>query len=142
VHLPHGMSYPVAGMVKSFEPSGYEVDHPIVPHGMSVILNTPAVVRFTAPANPGRHLRAAAALGVDITGVPPEAAGDVLAERVIHFMKLTDMPNGLNAVGYGEEDIPALVQGTLPQHRVTKLSPIEAGEPELTKLFEDSMVIW
>jgi hydroxyacid-oxoacid transhydrogenase len=142
VHLPHGMSYPVAGMVKSFEPSGYEVDHPIVPHGMSVILNTPAVVRFTAPSNPGRHLRAAAALGVDITGVPLEAAGDVLAERVIHFMKLTDMPNGLNAVGYGEEDIPALVQGTLPQHRVTKLSPIEAGEPALTKLYEDSMVIW
>ena len=142
VHLPHGMSYPVAGMVKSFEPPGYVVDHPIVPHGMSVILNTPAVVRFTAPTDPGRHLRAAAALGADVTGVPPEAAGDVLAERVIHFMKLTDMPNGLNAVGYEAEDIPALVQGTLPQHRVTKLSPLEAGEAELTKLFEDSMVIW
>ena len=142
VHLPHGMSYPVAGMVKSFEPAGYQVDHPIVPHGMSVILNTPAVVRFTSPSDPRRHLRAAAALGADTTDAPPEAAGEILADRVIHFMKLTDMPNGLSAVGYTADDIPALVKGTLPQHRVTKLSPIEAGELELTKLFEDSMQVW
>ena len=66
VHLPHGMSYPVAGMVADFRPPGYAVDHPLVPHGMSVILHTPAVVRFTAPAIPERHLRAAAALGADI----------------------------------------------------------------------------
>ncbi|MAT09448.1 MAG: alcohol dehydrogenase [Rhodopirellula sp.] len=142
VHLPHGMSYPVAGMVKAFNPDGYEVDHPIVPHGMSVILNTPAVVRFTAPSDPQRHLVAAQALGADISGVPDDAAGDLLAERVIHFMKLTDMPNGLSAVGYEKSDIPALVKGTLPQHRVTKLSPIAAGEAELTQLFEDSMVIY
>lgn len=142
VHLPHGMSYPVAGMVKSFEPAGYEVDHPIVPHGMSVILNTPAVVRFTSPSDPQRHLRAAAALGADISDAPPEVAGELVADRVIHFMKLTDMPNGLSAVGYTADDIPALVKGTLPQHRVTKLSPIEAGELELTKLFEDSMQVW
>ena len=142
VHLPHGMSYPVAGMVKSFNPNGYEVDHPIIPHGMSVILNTPAVVRFTAPSDPKRHLIAAQALGAEISGVPDEAAGELLAERVIHFMKLTDMPNGLSAVGYEQTDIPALVQGTLPQHRVTKLSPIAAGEAELTQLFEDSMVIY
>ncbi len=142
VHLPHGMSYPVAGMVKSFEPAGYQVDHPIVPHGMSVILNTPAVVRFTSPSDPQRHLRAAAALGADISDAPPEVAGELLADRVIHFMKRTDMPNGLSAVGYTADDIPALVKGTLPQHRVTKLSPIEAGELELTKLFEDSMQVW
>ena len=142
VHLPHGMSYPVAGMVKSFEPAGYQVDHPIVPHGMSVILNTPAVVRFTSPSDPQRHLRAAAALGAEISDAPPEVAGVLLAGRVIHFMKLTDMPNGLSAVGYTADDIPALVKGTLPQHRVTKLSPIEAGELELTKLFEDSMQVW
>ena len=142
VHLPHGMSYPVAGMVKSFEPAGYQVDHPIVPHGVSVILNTPAVVRFTATSDPRRHLRAAAALGADTADAPPEAAGEILADRVMHFMKLTDMPNGLSAVGYTADDIPALVKGTLPQHRVTKLSPIEAGELELTKLFEDSMQVW
>src|SRR5262249_6509246 len=72
VHLPHGMSYPVAGLVRKFQPAGYRVDHPIVPHGMSVILNTPAVVRFTAPACPERHLRAARALGADVTGAAHE----------------------------------------------------------------------
>lgn len=142
VHLPHGMSYPVAGMVKVFQPKGYDVDHPIVPHGMSVILNTPAVVRFTASACPERHLRAAAALGADIDDTALEDAGEVLSNRVIHFMKLTDMPNGLSAVGYTPEDIPALVAGTLPQHRVTRLSPRPADEAALTALFRDSMTIW
>src|SRR5262249_39337516 len=28
-HLPHGMSYPVSGMVKSYRAPGYEVDHPL-----------------------------------------------------------------------------------------------------------------
>jgi hydroxyacid-oxoacid transhydrogenase len=142
VHLPHGMSYPVAGMVKDFRPAGYSTDHAMIPHGMSVILHTPAVVRFTAPASPDRHLQAAAALGADISSASPADAGEILAQRVIHFMRLLKMPSGLAAVGYTEADIPALVQGTLPQHRVTKLSPITAGEAELTELFRQSLRIW
>jgi len=142
VHLPHGMSYPVAGMVRGYTPPGYDVDHPMVPHGISVILNTPAVARFTAPSSPARHLTAAAALGADISGAAPEDAGEVLAERVIHFMRLLHLPNGLSAVGYTAADIPALVEGTLPQHRVTKLSPRPADAADLTALFEASMTIW
>jgi hydroxyacid-oxoacid transhydrogenase len=142
VHLPHGMSYPVAGMVRDFRPPGYQVNHPLIPHGMSVILHTPAVVRFTAPACPERHLRAAAALGADVAGAAPADAGEILAQRVLHFMRLLGMPSGLAAVGYDEADIPALVQGTLPQHRVTKLSPRPAGEAELTELFRASLRLW
>src|SRR4051812_47497138 len=84
VHLPHGMSYPVAGMVKSFRPPGYSTDHPLIPHGMSVILHTPAVVCFTAPACPQRHLSAAAALGCYIDDPDPAKAGDILAGSAIH----------------------------------------------------------
>ncbi len=142
VHLPHGMAYPVAGMVKDFHPAGFGSDHPMVPHGMSVILNTPAVVRFTAPASPERHLRAAAALGGNVADASDDEAGDVLAGRVIHFMRLLKMPNGLHEVGYSEDDIPALVAGTMPQHRLTKLSPRPADESDLTSLFEQSLCIW
>lgn len=142
VHLPHGMSYPVAGMVRDFVPAGYSTDHPIIPHGISVILNTPAVVRFTASACPERHLRVAAALGADISRVHASDAGKLLADQVLEYMRALQIPNGLKAVGYTTADIPALVQGTLPQHRVTKLSPRPAGTDELAALFEASLTLW
>ena len=142
VHLPHAMSYPLAGLVRDFRPHGFDVDHPMIPHGMSVILHTPAVVRLTAPADPARHLQAAEALGVDIADVPPEEAGEVLANRIIQLMRQLGMPDGIAAVGYTEADIPELVAGTLPQHRITKLSPVPAGEKELTALFQDSLKLW
>jgi hydroxyacid-oxoacid transhydrogenase len=52
------------------------------------------------------------------------------------------MPNGLRGIGYSSADIPALVDGTLPQHRVTKLSPRPADADELSALFEEAMVAW
>jgi len=142
VHLPHGMSYPVAGKVKGFRPEGYVTDHPLIPHGISVVLHTSAVVRFTAGCSPERHLEAARALGADISRARKEDAGAILADRVIDLMQRLGTPNGLGAVGYTSADIPELVEGTLPQHRVTKLSPRPAGKEELAMLFEESMKVW
>jgi hydroxyacid-oxoacid transhydrogenase len=142
VHLPHGMSYPVSGNVKSYCAPGYVTDHPLVPHGVSVILNAPAVFRFTARADPARHLLAAEALGADVSGARAEDAGNILADRISWFMQRLGTPNSLRAIGYSSSDIPALVEGTLPQHRVTKLSPRAAGPDELAALFEDAMVGW
>ena len=142
VHLPHGMSYPVSGLVEDYRAPGYATTHPLVPHGMSVILNAPAVFRYTASANPARHLQAAEALGADVTGVRDADAGRVLADRITWFMQRLQVPNGLKAVGYGSSDIPRLVEGTLPQHRVTKLSPRAAAEDALAGLFEDALTAW
>jgi hydroxyacid-oxoacid transhydrogenase len=142
VHLPHGMSYPVSGNVKSYRAPGYVADHPLVPHGISVILNAPPVFRFTAAASPERHLQAAEALGADIANARAEDAGKILADRLVWYMQRLRTPNGLSAIGYTSADIPALVEGTLPQHRVTKLSPRPAGPEELSRLFEDAMVAW
>jgi hydroxyacid-oxoacid transhydrogenase len=142
VHLPHGMSYPVSGNVRGYRAPGYASDHPLVPHGVSVILNAPPVFRFTAPASPARHLQAAEALGADISRAQDEDAGKILADRITWFMQRLNVPNGLAAVGYSSSDIPVLVQGTLPQHRVTHLSPRAAGPDELAALFEGAMVAW
>ena len=142
VHLPHGMSYPVSGNVKSYRAPGYVTDHPLVPHGFSVILNAPAVFRFTASSNPERHMQAVEALGVDVSRCKKEDAGRILADRITWFMQRLKTPNGLREIGYTSADIPKLVEGTLPQHRVTKLSPRAAGPEELAALFEDAMVAW
>jgi len=142
VHLPHGMSYPVSGNVRSYRAPGYAADHPLVPHGFSVILNAPAVFRYTASSRPERHLQAAEALGVDVSRCRGEDAGRILSERITWFMQRLKTPNGLREIGYTSSDIPALVEGTLPQHRVTKLAPRPAGPDELSAMFEEAMVAW
>jgi hydroxyacid-oxoacid transhydrogenase len=136
LHLPHGMSYPVSGMVRDYVPAGYPPESPLIPHGMAVVLNAPAALRFTGPARPERHLEAARLMGVDTRGVPPEKAGETLAEAVI------GMPNGLSAVGFTAADVDKLVEGTLPQHRVTKLCPRPFTADDLRRLFLESLTIW
>jgi hydroxyacid-oxoacid transhydrogenase len=142
VHLPHGMSYPVSGMVRDYVPPGYPDDYPIVPHGMSVILNAPAVFRWTAQANPERHLEAARLLGAETRGAAAEDAGEILASQIEQIMRRVGMPNGLSGVGLGPDDVDALVAGTLPQHRVTKLSPRAATPEDLRGLFLSAMRYW
>ena len=141
-HLPHGMSYPVSGMVREFMPEGYPDDHPIVPHGMSVILNAPAVFRYTAPVNPERHLHAARLMGADVSDAGPEDAGDVLADAIIGLLRRIGVPNGLGEIGYTAEDVPALAAGAIPQQRVIQLSPRPVEEADLRQLFLDSMRLW
>ncbi len=142
LHLPHGMSYPVSGMARGYRPPGYQVDEPLIPHGISVVLNAPAAFRFTGPACPERHLEAAGFMGADVSRAKAADAGKILADQLVKFMQRLNVPNGLSAVGYTRDDIPALVEGTLPQHRVIKLSPRPVGREELTQLFEESLVIW
>lgn len=144
VHLCHGMSYPVSGMVRDYIPDGIQTPHPLVPHGMSVVLNAPAVFRFTGSACPDRHLKAAELMGAKTSSIgnKVEDAGPLLADELIKIMQALDIPNGLSAIGFTEGDIPALVEGTLPQHRVTKLSPREATADDLNMLFKDAMHCW
>ena len=142
VHLAHGMSYPVSGMVRDYVPEDYPPGQPLVPHGMAVVLNAPAVFRFTASANPELHLYAAKLMGKDISDARPEDAGEILASAVVELMQKVGMPNGLSALGYGPQDVDKMVAATLPQHRVTKISPRPAGAEDLKQLFLDSMKLW
>ena len=98
VHLAHGMSYPVSGMVRDYRPDGYPPNHPIVPHGMAVTLTAPAVFRFTAPANAARHLYAARLMGVDVSGAAPEDAGELLQKILPGQPSPTGLPGGPFAV--------------------------------------------
>ncbi|KMO73210.1 alcohol dehydrogenase [Mycolicibacterium chubuense] len=142
VHIPHAMAYAVAGQVRDFHPSGYPGDAPIVPHGMSVILNAPAAFRLTAPADPARHLAAAAHLGADVAGAADADAGAVLADHLVRIMRAVGMPDGLAGVGYTESDATALAAGAWPQQRLLGNAPIDIDEALLANTFRQALRYW
>ena len=66
--------------------------------------------------------------------------GDALANELLELMCDLEIPIGLRSLGYREADVVELAKGTLPQHRVTKLSPRQPVElEELTALFKDAL---
>lgn len=142
VHIPHAMAYPVAGMVKRYRPPDFPSEEPIIPHGLSVIVNAPAAFRYTAPAWPERHAAAAAMLGVDTRDMNPREAADALADGLIALMRDLSLPRGLGELGYGLEDIPRLVEGTRKQERLLVNAPRTPSDQDLGELFEEAMSYW
>jgi hydroxyacid-oxoacid transhydrogenase len=141
-HLPHAMSYSVSGLVKHFRAPGYSQSEPLVPHGMSVILNAPSVFRFTAPACPERHLEAAEKLGADVREARLDDAGEILSARIIELMKATGMPNGLRGVGYDIQDLDSLTEGSFPQKSLINNAPCSLSAQELRTLYKDALAYW
>lgn len=142
VHIPHAMAYAVAGQVRDFHPSDYPGAEPLVPHGMAVILNAPAVFRETATNDPGRHLAAAGHLGADVGDAAARDAGKVLADRLIQIMRATGMPNGLGAVGYSNDDAATLTDGTWHQQRLLTNAPVDVDKGMLVDVFQDAVRYW
>lgn len=146
VHLCHGLSYPISGQNPGYKHKGYAVDVPIIPHGVSVAVTSPAVFRFTGASNPERHLAAAECFGVDVSNVKAESAGEVLGEALAVFLeKLGDQPRGLKDLGFGKEHVEGLIEGALPQKRVLMLAPTleieneEVEREQLRGILEESL---
>ena len=140
VHIPHANAYPIAGRVKDFHPKDYPPDEPMVPHGMSVALTAPEAFRFTFDAAPERHLRAASLLDprATVTDDPAEFLPAVLTT----LMRDIGLPNGIGAVGYGEDDVPGLVEGTMKQQRLLATAPKDVTEDDVAGIFRRSLTLW
>lgn len=136
VHIPHACAYPIAGLADGYRPAGYPDDHPFVPHGQAVIVTAPAAFRFTYPAAPERHHRVAELLaGRPLADPGPET----LPELLRALMRDVGAPVGLAALGYGEEDVPALVAGARQQQRLLAVAPREPTDDDLADILRASM---
>jgi len=142
VHVPHAMSYAVAGLVREYRAPDYPAGAPIVPHGMAVIVNAPAVFRYTAASDPVRHLHAAEALGADVRGAAPYEVGEALALHIESLMRATHMPSGIGAVGFECGDISALRDGAAAQRRLLTNAPLPVAGPQLEELFAAALRYW
>ncbi|GAB46971.1 hydroxyacid-oxoacid transhydrogenase [Mobilicoccus pelagius] len=140
VHIPHANAYPIAGRVKDFHPADYPGTEPMVPHGMAVSLTAPEAFRFTFETDPDRHIGAARMLAPDapMTNDPR----DLLPSVLMDLMRDIGIPNGIDAVGYDESDIPDLVAGTMKQQRVLASCPREVREEDISGIFERSLTLW
>ena len=139
VHLPHAMSYSVAGLVRDYVCEGYPAGEPLVPHGISVVVNAPSVFRATASSSPERHIEAATALGADARGAAREDASELLAGTILRLMRATGVPRGVAALGYGAADLDALARGAIVQSRLVQNAPIAVDEPAMRALFERAL---
>lgn len=142
VHVPHAMSYSIATLKHEFTAHGYEELDPMVPHGIAVVINSPAAFRFTAPAAPDRHLEAAKALGAEVAGAAPDEAGEILAQAFIGLMKETGLPHGIAELGYGDDDVPALAEGAYAQQRPLVMAPREVSRDDLAGIYRQAMRYW
>ena len=144
VHLPHAMSYAVAGLAHDlgYHCPGYPDDEAFVPHGLSVIVNAPSVFRALAPSAPERHLEAARALGADTRDAGAADAGALLADTLVAMMKTAAAPNGLGGVGYRAGDAARLARGAFAQKRLVDNAPRAVDEAGLASLFADALRYW
>lgn len=141
-HIPHGMSYAVAGLVRDYYPEGWRTNAAMAPHGIAVIVNAPAVLRLLSSVQPDLMAKTAKVMSVDLEDIEPEFAGDLVADRLVEMMRDCEIPNGLMGLGFTEADIDALTAKTMPQRRLLDNAPMILEEEHIRGLFEGAMRYW
>lgn len=143
VHIPHANAYPIAGRVHDtcpdFRPAGYPAQEAMVPHGMAVSLTAPEAFRWTFDSSPERHLRAA---GLLAPGHGHGADASTLPAVLADLMRDIGIPNGLGEVGYGEDDVDDLVEGTMQQQRLLATAPREVTADDAAGILARSLELW
>ncbi|MCL4110434.1 UNVERIFIED_CONTAM: hypothetical protein GTU68_022316 [Idotea baltica] len=141
-HLPHALSYGITHLMRDISTEGYAMKTPFVPHGISVIVTAPATFRYTAEAAPERHLEAAKFLSADCKGADARDSGEIVAKRLIDLMRNTDMPNGLNGVGFADNDIQNLSNSSIRQGRAIGNSPRETNLVDIENIYKNALSYW
>lgn len=141
-HLAHAMSYGVTHLMHDITTRDYAVKSPFIPHGISVVVNAPAIFRYLSEGAPERHLEALGFMGADIAGAQAEDSGDLVAEQIIHLMKATGMPNGLLDLEFTEADAGALAESSIRQTRAINNAPRIADLADMKQIYKESMQHW
>ncbi|HEX3289939.1 MAG TPA: hydroxyacid-oxoacid transhydrogenase [Gaiella sp.] len=128
VHIPHALAYPIASLKHEWRPPGYG-GAALVPHGFAVVVTAPAAFRFIADEASARCATAARLLD----------GGDDLAVSLERLMRDVGAPTTLSELGYGDDDLAALVSGAVDQRRLLVGAPTAAGPTELEAVLRASL---
>jgi len=141
-HLPHAMSYGITHLMHDITTDGYPVSSPFVPHGISVVVNAPAIFQYLAEGAPERHFEAAQYLGADLRDASAADSGEIVAKRIIELMRATQAPNGLSGVGFDQDDVKALAASSIRQSRAIANAPRETNLIDMENIYSNSISYW
>lgn len=141
-HLPHAMSYGITHLMNDITTRDYQVETPFIPHGISVIVSAPSIFNYTAAATPERHLEGAGFLSADIKNASNDDAGEVLSKRLVELMRDTNIPNGLNGVGFQQSQVKSLAESSFRQQRAIANAPRESNLVDLENMYNGALSYW
>lgn len=89
-----------------------------LPHGLVVGMMLASVMEYNLEARTDRLAKVAAALGVDVRGMPEREAAAAGVRRVRELAGIARLPGGMRALGLGEDLIPKVAELTMESFQV------------------------
>jgi alcohol dehydrogenase len=109
-----------------------------VHHGLANSILLPACLRYNADACDEVYLDVLSALGVNIEGVQPDKAGDVVADKIIEFTKKLGLPQRLRDVGVPEEGLKECSELALSDGAIVYNPKFISESTEVLKIYQQA----
>jgi alcohol dehydrogenase len=109
-----------------------------VHHGLANSILLPACLRYNADACGEVYLDILSALGVNIGGVRPDKAGDVVADKIIEFTKKLGLPQRLRDVGVPEEGLKECSELALSDGAIVYNPKFISDSEEVLKIYQQA----
>jgi alcohol dehydrogenase len=109
-----------------------------VHHGLANSILLPACLRYNADACGEVYLNVLSALGVNIEGIQPDKAGDVVADKIIEFTKKLGLPQRLRDVGVPEEGLKECSELALSDGAIVYNPKFISDSEEVLKIYQQA----
>ena len=109
-----------------------------VHHGLANSILLPACLRYNADACGEVYLDILSALGVNIGGVRPDKAGDVVADKIIEFTERLGLPQRLRDVGVPEEGLKECSELALSDGAIVYNPKFISESTEVLKIYQQA----
>ena len=109
------------------------------PHGVTIALTLPSVIRYNASSAPERYAEIADLLGESVDGLSRDDAAEAAAEAVQKLAADVGIDGGLASLGVSESDVPHLAERASQLERLTAGNPRRVGREELETIIRGAL---
>jgi alcohol dehydrogenase class IV len=107
-------------------------------HGLANSILLPACLRYNADACGDVYLNVLSVLGVNIEGIPPDKAGDIVADKITEFTKQLGLPQRLRDVGVPEAGLQECSELALSDGAIVYNPKFISDSTEVLKVYQEA----